>query len=230
MRVEAHQVLCSNEVFHMSVGGIHAQLTKRVSLPITSLKLIFRPPINNHFTFCPCTQCVTCSEWLCWWNACSCVGSWCGISVSGPWEGGSWAASFQYCVYAEVQCMPRHSSILTRYCSPGTRRTVLLQMLMVCIYNLTQGLRGEDGNDLEEAPLPGEHLGKRRILVKCKSLTLRLTARNSAGQLTHVSAWGPKAYRLASHLRTVHTCLIFPSPSSPPHLPTPCRLSPSLYH
>ena len=39
---------------------------------------------------------------------------------------------------------------------------------------------------MEEAPVPGEHLGKRRILVKCKSLMLRLTARNSTGQLTHV--------------------------------------------
>lgn len=53
--------------------------------------------------------------------------------------------------------------------------------------NLIQGQRADEGNDMEEAPVPGEHLGKRRILVKCRSLTLRLTAQNSAGQLAHVS-------------------------------------------
>ena len=39
---------------------------------------------------------------------------------------------------------------------------------------------------MEEAPVPGEHLGKRRVLVKCKSLRLKLTVQNSARQLTHV--------------------------------------------
>ena len=57
---------------------------------------------------------------------------------------------------------------------------------LYCTSHLPQGQRAEENNDMEEAPVPGEHLGKRRILVKCKSLMLKLTARNSAGQLTHV--------------------------------------------
>lgn len=74
--------------------------------------------------------------------------------------------------------------------------------------NLIQGQKADEGNDMEEAPVPGEHLGKRRILVKCKSLTLRLTAQNSTGQLTHVSRKVMGFCRQASNLSATSSHLL----------------------
>lgn len=88
---------------------------------------------------------------------------------------------------------------------------------LYCTSHLPQGQRGDESNDMEEAPVPGEHLGKRRILVKCKSLMLRLTTRNSTGQLTHVC-------KHQEVKKIVDQCLLSPCPSLPP------RWNPSLCH